>query len=126
MDVSIFTKLGFSFTVMLLGLCIVFLGLVILIVLIKIMSKIIAAIAAKAEAKKQAAAPAPVVVPEPVAQAAAEETGADEDELVAVITAALMAYAAESGSDKTLVVRNLRKTSAWSKAGRNAQLAARL
>ena len=60
------------------------------------------------------------------AQASAEETGADDDELVAVITAALMAYAAESGSDKTLVVRNIRKTSAWSKAGRNAQLAARL
>ena len=123
-----FTKLGYGLLVMLLGLLIVFLGLTILIMLIKLMSIIVRAISGKKKKAEPAApAPAPVVVPEPVAEAAAEEAGVNEDELVAVITAALMAYAKDS--NKTLVVRNIRRTAAkapaWASAGRADQLASR-
>ena len=121
---SILDKLGFAFLVMLIGLLIVFFGLIILICLIKLMSIIVGALTGKK--KEQAApAPAPVVVPEPVAEAAAEETGLESDELIAVITAALAAF--NKDGNKTLVVRSVRraaaKTPAWAKAGRADQLA---
>ncbi len=123
---SILDKLGFAFLVMLIGLLIVFFGLIILICLIKLMSIIVGALTGKK--KEQAApAPAPVVVPEPVAEAAAEETGLESDELIAVITAALAAF--NKDGNKTLVVRSVRraaaKTPAWAKAGRADQLASR-
>ncbi|MCI5564233.1 MAG: OadG family protein [Clostridiales bacterium] len=123
---SILDKLGFAFLIMLIGLMIVFFGLIILICLIKLMSIIVGALTGKK--KEQAApAPAPVVVPEPVAEAAAEETGLENDELIAVITAALAAF--NKDGNKTLVVRSVRraaaKTPAWAKAGRADQLASR-
>ena len=123
---SILDKLGFAFLIMLIGLMIVFFGLIILICLIKLMSIIVGALTGKK--KEQAApAPAPVVVPEPVAEAAAEETGLENDELIAVITAALAAF--NKDGNKTLVVRSVRraaaKTPAWAKAGRADQLAIR-
>lgn len=123
---SILDKLGFAFLIMLIGLMIVFFGLIILICLIKLMSIIVGALTGKK--KEQAApAPAPVVVPEPVAEAAAEETGLENDELIAVITAALAAF--NKDGNKTLVVRSVRraaaKTPAWAKAGRADQLANR-
>ena len=124
------TKLIFAVTVMLVGMLIVFLGLTILIFCIKALS---ALLDAKKEAPKAAPAPAPVVVPEPVAETAATETGADANELIAVITAAITAYMAnEKGSSyagKTLVVRNIRaaaaKAPAWARAGRADQLSNR-
>ncbi len=127
------TKLIFAVTVMLVGMLIVFLGLTILIFCIKALS---ALLDSKKEAPKAAApapAPAPVVVPEPVAETAAAETGADANELIAVITAALMAYTANekgaSTAGKTLVVRNIRaaaaKAPAWARAGRADQLSNR-
>ena len=123
---SILDKLGFAFLIMLIGLMIVFFGLIILICLIKLMSIIVGALTGKK--KEQAApAPAPVVVPEPVAEAAAEETGLENDELIAVITAALAAF--NKDGNKPLVVRSVRraaaKTPAWAKAGRADQLASR-
>ena len=123
---SILDKLGIAFLIMLIGLMIVFFGLIILICLIKLMSIIVGALTGKK--KEQAApAPAPVVVPEPVAEAAAEETGLENDELIAVITAALAAF--NKDGNKTLVVRSVRraaaKTPAWAKAGRADQLASR-
>lgn len=123
---SILDKLGFAFLVMLIGMLIVFFGLIVLICLIKLMSIIVGALTGKK--KEQAApAPAPVVVPEPVAEAAAEETGLESDELIAVITAALAAF--NKDGNKTLVVRSVRraaaKTPAWAKAGRADQLASR-
>ena len=123
---SILDKLGFAFLIMLIGLMIVFFGLIILICLIKLMSIIVGALTGKK--KEQASpAPAPVVVPKPVAEAAAEETGLENDELIAVITAALAAF--NKDGNKTLVVRSVRraaaKTPAWAKAGRADQLASR-
>lgn len=123
---SILDKLGFAFLIMLIGLMIVFFGLIILICLIKLMSIIVGALTGKKKAQA-APAPAPVVVPEPVAEAAAEETGLENDELIAVITAALAAF--NKDGNKTLVVRSVRraaaKTPAWAKAGRADQLASR-
>ena len=123
---SILDKLGFSFLVMLIGMLIVFFGLIILICLIKLMSLIVGALTGKKK-EKAAPAPAPVVVPEPVAEAAAKETGLESEELIAVITAALAAF--NKDSNKTLVVRSVRraaaKTPAWAKAGRADQLASR-
>lgn len=123
---SILDKLGFAFLVMLIGLLIVFFGLIILICLIKLMSIVVGALTGKKK-EKAAPAPAPVVVPEPVAEAAAEETGLESDELIAVITAALVAF--NKDGNKTLVVRSVRraaaKTPAWAKAGRADQLASR-
>ena len=127
------TKLIFAVTVMLVGMLIVFLGLTILIFCIKALS---ALLDSKKEAPKAAApapAPAPVVVPAPIAETAAAQTGADANELIAVITAALMAYTSgEKGSayaGKTLVVRNIRaaaaKAPAWARAGRADQLSNR-
>ena len=125
------TKLIFAVTVMLVGMLIVFLGLTILIFCIWALS---ALLDSKKKAPKAAApAPAPVVVPEPVAETAANETGADANELIAVITAAITAYMAnEKGSSyagKTLVVRNIRaaaaKAPAWARAGRADQLSNR-
>ena len=123
---SILDKLGFAFLVMLIGMLIVFFGLVILICLIKLMSIVVGALTGKKK-EKAAPAPAPVVVPEPVAEAVAEETGLESDELIAVITAALAAF--NKDGNKTLVVRSVRraaaKTPAWAKAGRADQLASR-
>ena len=118
---SILGKLGYSLIVALIGLFIVFLGLIILIGCIYALSAIMRSLNGRKEEKKAASAPAPapVVVPEPVAEAAAEDAGVDEGELVAVITAALMAY---TKSNKTLVVKNIRRANAWAAAGRADQL----
>ena len=117
---SILGKLGYSLIVALIGLMIVFVGLIILIACIYALAAVMRKVRERAEAKKPAApAPAPVVVPEPVAEAAAEEAQVDEGELVAVITAALMAY---TKSNKTLVVKNIRRANAWASAGRADQL----
>ena len=116
-------KLGYGASIMVLGMTIVFLGLVILIVCINILAKL------TAEKKVKKEAEAPVVVPAPVAEAAAAQTNASADELVAVITAALMAYMASEGtasSGKKLVVRNIRaaaaQQNAWARAGRVNQI----
>ena len=122
------TKLFFALTVVLVGMMIVFLGLTILIFCIKALSALLESKKAE-KAEKPAAAPAPVVVPEPVAEVAAAETGADPAELIAVITAAIMAYTGSEKSNKTLVVRNIRaaaaKPNAWARAGRADQLSNR-
>ena len=120
-------KLGYGGTIMLLGMSIVFIGLVILIACIYTLSAVLSL------KKEKKAEEQKVVVPEPVAQAAAAQTGASADELVAVITAALMAYSATendgSASGKKLVVRNIRavaaQQNAWARAGRVNQINSR-
>ena len=128
---SILDKLGFAFLIMLIGLMIVFFGLIILICLIKLMSIIVGALTGKK--KEQAApAPAPVVVPEPVAEAAAEETGLENDELIAVITAAIAAVLEAEGGEQAaggFVVRSIRRVQsapAWNRAGREEQVYSRM
>ena len=74
--------LQYGLSVALVGIGTVFVGLIILIALIKLMEIVMAS----ATGKKKAAAPAPAA-PAPVAEEPVEET--DDDELIAVIAAAV-------------------------------------
>ena len=80
-------NLGFGLTVTLIGIAIVFLGLTILIGLIKLMENATANLGKGGKkAKKQAEAPAPAPVAAPVVE---EVPVADDSELIAVISAAV-------------------------------------
>ena len=110
-------KLIYSLKVMLVGMLIVFVGLVILIACVEIMARLMNK--SKAE-KKAAPAPAPAPAPVAVPQAAMEEVEeGDEAELIAAITAALTMYC-EDGTK--LAVRQVRKVTRhenpWARAGR--------
>lgn len=113
-------NLGFGLTVTLIGIAIVFLGLTILIGLIKLMEKATANLGKKA--KKQAEAPAPAPVAAPVVE---EVPVADDSELIAVISAAV-AMMMEDGSAFTVRrVRRVQNAPAWQKAGREEQVYSR-
>lgn len=111
--------LQYGLSVALVGIGTVFVGLIILIALIKLMEIVMAS----ATGKKKAAAPAPVAE-EPV-----EET--DDDELIAVIAAAVAAAMEQSGEENTtgFVVRSIRRINnapAWNRAGREEQVYSRM
>lgn len=104
----------------LIGMLIVFLGLTILIVCISIMGRIFKSIDQKKKAQEAKAEPAPAAAPAPVAEPAAEETEEVTDpQLIAVIAAAIAAF---DGSNKSLVVRKVRRVSGWNGAARQEQL----
>lgn len=112
----------FGLTVALIGMAIVFAGLVVLIGLVKLLALVTSGIG-KPKQEKKAAEPAPVAAP--VAEAAAPAAGAD-DELIAVITAAIAAMM--DGDNSGFVVRRVRRVSntpAWSKSGREEQVYSR-
>lgn len=114
--------LTFGLTVMLIGISIVFAGLVLLMGLIKIVAAVTANIG-KPKQEKKAAEPAPVAAP--AVEAAAPAVNAD-DELIAVITAAIAAMM--DGDNSGFVVRRVRRVSntpAWSKSGREEQVYSR-
>lgn len=107
-----------SLLVLVVGVLVVFFGLVVLIGLVKLIT-LLTSERKKEEPKAQAPAPAPVTAPAPV-QAAAQD-----DTLIAVITAAV-ACAMEEGTAFT--VRRVRRVSnapAWQKAGREEQIYSR-
>ena len=112
-------KLAYGGIVAVVGIFIVFLGLVILIACVSIMGKIFQAVT-KPKAKPAAPAPAPVPTPAPVAEAASVEEApvVDDAELIAVIAAAIAAY----DNNKTLVVRNVRRVNGWNGAARREQV----
>ena len=119
-------KLGFGLIVTLIGIAIVFLGLTILIGLIKLMEKATANLGKGGKggkkAKKQAEAPAPAPVAAPVVE---EVPVADDSELIAVISAAV-AMMMEDGSAFTVRrVRRVQNAPAWQKAGREEQVYSR-
>lgn len=106
------------------GILVVFFILAILIFLFWALGKTFQTIdkskAAKAEAAKKAAAPAPapVAAPAPVEQVVEEDD--NDDEIMAVISAAIAAYAEEEGTSYTIrdvKKRDRRARSAWSLAG---------
>ena len=105
------------------GILVVFFILAILIFLFWVLGKTFQTIdknkKAKAEAAKKAAAPAPVAAPAPAVEEIAEEDDND-DEIMAVISAAIAAYAEEEGTSYTIrdvKKRDKRARSAWSLAG---------
>ena len=111
-------KLLYSLGVAVVGMLVVFFGLVILIGLIKLMT-----ILSQGKQKpKQETAPALVEAPVAAASPAAP---AQDDTLIAVISAAV---AAAMGSDTNFVVRRVRRISnapAWQRAGRDEQVYSR-
>lgn len=86
--------LQYGLSVALVGMSTVFVGLIILIGLIKLMEMIMTG----GKGKKKAEAPAPAAAPAPVAEEAVEET--DDDELIAVIAAAVAAAMEQAGRGK--------------------------
>lgn len=110
-------KLSQALLVTLIGISIVFLGLVILIMLIKIMQIL------TAERGDKAAAPAPKPAPVPAPAPVMQEIPVNaNDELIAVITAAV-AMMMEGGSGFTVRrVRRVNNAPAWQKAGREEQI----
>ena len=116
--------LQYGLSVALVGSGTVFVGLIILIALIKLMEIVMTS----ATGKKKAAAPAPAA-PAPVAEEPVEET--DDDELIAVIAAAVAAAMEQAGEENTtgFVVRSIRRINnapAWNRAGREEQVYSRM
>ncbi len=113
---NLLETLGYGGIVAVIGMLIVFLGLIILIVCISIMGKIFQA----AQKKPAAPAAAPVEAPAPapiVEEPAAEEAPVENDaQLIAVIAAALAAF---DNGNKRLVVRKVRRVSGWNEAARS-------
>ena len=116
---DILSKLGYSGSVAVIGMLIVFTGLIILIVAISIMGSFFKT--GKKKEKAAAPASAPVAAPAPVVEApVAEEAPVEDDaQLIAVIAAALAAF---DGGNKRLVVRKVRRVSGWQEAARNESL----
>ena len=116
--------LQYGLSVTLVGIGTVFVGLIILIALIKLMEKVMNA----ATGKQKAAAPAPAAAPAEEEEQA-EET--DDDELIAVIAAAVAAAMEQAGEENTtgFVVRSIRRINnapAWNRAGREEQVYSRM
>ena len=116
--------LQYGLSVALVGMSTVFVGLIILIGLIKLMEMIMTG----GKGKKKAEAPAPAAAPAPVAEEAVEET---DDELIAVIAAAVAAAMEQAGEENTtgFVVRSSRRINnapAWNRAGREEQVYSRM
>lgn len=116
--------LQYGLSVALVGMSTVFVGLIILIGLIKLMEMIMTG----GKGKKKAEAPAPAAAPAPVAEEAVEET---DDELIAVIAAAVAAAMEQAGEENTtgFVVRSIRRINnapAWNRAGREEQVYSRM
>ena len=119
---NILETLGYGAIVAVIGILIVFLGLVILIFSISVMGKIFQASKNKKEKAAAAApAPAPVAAPAPVVEepVVEEAPAADDMQLIAVIAAALAAF---DGGNKRLVVRKVRRVSGWNEAARSENL----
>ena len=111
--------LQYGLSVALVGMSTVFVGLIILIGLIKLMEMIMTG----GKGKKKAEAPAPAAAPAPVAEEAVE--------LIAVIAAAVAAAMEQAGEENTtgFVVRSIRRINnapAWNRAGREEQVYSRM
>ena len=122
---KILNALSYGGITAVIGIFIVFLGLIILIGAVKLMGWVFKLITerkdarAKAEAEaaaRAAAAAAPAVEPEPVVE---DVTDDSELKLIAVIAAAIAAY---TDSDKQLVVRKVRRVSGWNRTARAEQV----
>ena len=122
--------LMYGLSVAVVGVATVFVGLIILIALIKVMEFVITG-ATKKPQQTSAAPAAPAVrapAPAPVVEAEPEE---DEGELIAVIAAAVAAAMEAAGEENAngFVVRSIRRVNnapAWNRAGREEQVYSRL
>ena len=115
------STLGYGATVAVIGIAIVFVVLALLIVSIYALGAVMQKMTGekKAPAQPAAPAPAPVAAPAPVVEEPVAEEVVDDAELIAVIAAAIAAF---DNSGKTLVVRKVRRVSAWNKSCREEQV----
>lgn len=115
--------LAYGGTVAIIGLLIVFTGLIILILAITVMQKIFDAVKGKGKtAPAPAAAPAAVpAAPAPVPAAKPAEAGEPETDpaIIAVIAAAI---AAMDGNGRAPVIRSVRRVSGWKQQARLEQI----
>lgn len=103
--------------VTLVGLLVVFTGLLVLVVLIKVMQTIFDKLNKPAPAPAPAAPVVPVAAPAPAAEPAEEIAVSDDSEVVAAIMAALSCV--YDGTGKRPVVRSVRRSSSdWKRAYR--------
>ena len=109
------------------GILVVFFGLTILIMLIGLMEKLTGGVGKKkAKEPAKAAAPAPAPAPAgPAPVAAPAPVQQSNDELIAVITAAVAAMMGEGNGFTVRRVRRVTNTPAWAKAGREEQIYSR-
>lgn len=114
----------FGLTVTLIGIGIVFAGLTLLIFLIKLMALVTGGMGKKTKKDKKAAGPAPAVAAPAVQPAAAPAAAADE-QLIAVISAAVAAMLGEECGFVVRRVRRVTNASPWQKAGREEQIYSR-
>lgn len=108
---------SYVFTVVLTGMVVVFLGLVLLIAAITIMGKIFEALRASKKDEK----PAPAAKPAPAPKPPVVSSLADDDEVIAVIAAAVAAMAEADGTVYAIksVKRSAPRRNAWGAAARS-------
>ena len=112
------STLGYGATVAIIGILIVFFVLALLIACIYALGAVMQKLTAEKKAPAQPA-PAPAPAPAPVVEEPVAEEVVDDAELIAVIAAAIAAF---DNSGKTLVVRKVRRVSAWNKSSRQEQV----
>ncbi len=112
---------GESLLVMLIGMTIVFLGLTVLILLIKLLVKATDRMGRK---EKTPAAELAVAAAKPEAPAAEEEPAAEDDgAIVAAIMAAVSVVMGENSGFTVKRIRRVNNAPAWQRAGRTEQIA---
>lgn len=117
---NILSALGYGGTVAIIGILIVFAVLILLIGCVYVLGMVMQRLTGeKKAAPKAEPAPAPAPAPAPVVEEPAAEEVVDDAELIAVIAAAIAAF---DNSGKTLVVRKVRRVSAWNKSSRQEQV----
>ncbi len=119
---KLLSNLGYGAVVAVIGLAVVFLGLVLIIASIYAISWILKKLTGekKEKAPKAEKAPEPAAVTVSANEPVAEEIAVtDDNELIAVITAAI---AAMDGGSKNFVIRSVRRVSGWKNAARAEQV----
>lgn len=117
---KLLSNLGYGAVVAVIGLAVVFLGLVLIIASIYAISWVLKKLTGEKKEKAPKAEEAPAPVSAPAAEPVVEEIAVtDDNELIAVITAAI---AAMDGGNKNFVVRSVRRVSGWKNAARAEQV----
>ena len=118
---NILNALSYGGIVAVIGMLIVFFVLALLIFCLNLLGAAMQKMTAEKKAPAQAAAPAPApaAAPAPVVEEPVVEEVVDDAELIAVIAAAIAAF---DNSGKNLVVRKVRRVSAWNKSSRQEQV----
>lgn len=112
----------FGLTVTVIGVAVVFCGLVVLIGLIKLVAMATGGIS---KPKKEKAAPAPAPAPVPAAPVAEAQPVQADDALIAVISAAVAAMMEDGSAFTVRRIRRVSNATAWSRAGREEQVYSR-